>query len=547
MQQETNMNNWWNNLSLKTKLQIPIQLILLVIMVLAQRSALNTFENRVLEEAKQKAEVSADGVLNGLNMLMLNGIISDADQRKLYVQKMGASKKVAELRVMRNKPVIDQFGPGMPSEHAVDDLDKLALSSGKQQSILLDADGVHKLRVVVPFIALKEFRGTNCLMCHIVPEGSVNGAASITLDVTEEYALMDKANTILWGVQVVVQILLYLAIGWIIGFFIRPTQELQAAMVAMQASGDLAKRAPVRSQDEVGLTITAFNALANNFQVIVTQVDGQAKQVATAAHSLAEDAATLSTSVQQQSDSAGVVAAAVIQVSNSISSVADGTDRVAKLSNESLERANRGHESLQEMVQELQNVETAVKEIATAVSEFVANTQSITNMTQQVRDIAEQTNLLALNAAIEAARAGEQGRGFAVVADEVRKLAEKSAHSATQIDEVTQSLGAQSAKVEKTVQRGMNALQTSQDHVRDVTTVLIQSNESVGGVNQGLEEISRSINTQRDATQEIARNIERIATMSQQSNAIVQRTVTAVKGMEQVSANLSKTVGRFKV
>lgn len=541
------MNNWWSKLSLKNKLQIPIQLLLLIIMVLAQRSALNTFEERVLEEARQKAEISADGVLNGLNMLMLNGIISDADQRKLYVEKMGASNKVAELRVMRNKPVIDQFGPGMPSEQAVDDLDRLALSTGKQQILMGEAEGMHKLRVVVPFVALKDFRGTNCLMCHIVPEGSVNGAASITLDVSEEFALMDRANVILWGVQLVVQVMLYFVIGWIIGFFIRPTQELQAAMVAMQASGDLAKRAPVRSQDEVGQTVTAFNALANNFQVIVTQVDGQAKQVATAARGLSEDAAILSSSVQKQSDSAGAVAAAVSQVSTSISSVADGTDRVAKLSHESLERANRGHESLQEMVQELQHVETAVKEIATAVSEFVANTQSITNMTQQVRDIAEQTNLLALNAAIEAARAGEQGRGFAVVADEVRKLAEKSAHSATQIDEVTQSLGAQSAKVEKTVQRGMSALQTSQDHVRDVTAVLVQSNESVGGVNQGLEEISRSINTQRDATQEIARNIERIATMSEQSNAIVQRTVTAVKGMEQVSANLSTTVGRFKV
>ncbi|MFA7400869.1 MAG: methyl-accepting chemotaxis protein, partial [Sideroxydans sp.] len=116
------MNNWWSKLSLKSKLQIPIQLILLVIMIFAQRSALSTFEDQVLNEAKQKAEVSADGVLNGLNMLMLNGIISDADQRKIYVEKMGASNKVAELRVMRNKPVIDQYGPGLPSEQAVDDL-----------------------------------------------------------------------------------------------------------------------------------------------------------------------------------------------------------------------------------------------------------------------------------------------------------------------------------------------------------------------------------------------------------------------------------------
>jgi len=77
------MNTWWAKLSLKSKLQIPIQLILLAIMLFAQRVALNMFEERVLEEARQKAEVSADGVLNGLNMLMLNGIISDADQRKL--------------------------------------------------------------------------------------------------------------------------------------------------------------------------------------------------------------------------------------------------------------------------------------------------------------------------------------------------------------------------------------------------------------------------------------------------------------------------------
>ena len=541
------MNKWWSRLSLKSKLQLPTQLILIVVLIFAQRAALDKFEGHVLDGAKQKALVSADGVLNGLNMLMINGIISQEDQRTLYVKKMGASDGVAELRVMRGKAVQDQFGPGMPSEQPVDDLDRAALNTAKVQTHL-SVDGDKKtLRVVVPFIAHKEFRGTNCLMCHMVEEGAVNGATSITLDLSAEYELMSRVNVLLWGVQIAIQVLLYLMIGWLIAKVTRSTGELQLAMETMQVDGDLSKRVMVRSEDEIGKIAQAFNGLASGFQAIVTQVSGHAGQVERAAHSLTQDATQLAQSAQRQSDTASTISGAVEQVSASIAQVADGTQRVAKLSHESLERANRGQESLQEMVQELERVENAVKEIASSVGEFVSSTQSITSMTQQVRDIAEQTNLLALNAAIEAARAGEQGRGFAVVADEVRKLAEKSAQSASQIDAVTQSLGTQSAQVEKTMQRGMSALQSSQAHINEVTGVLIEANASVDGVNRGLDEIALSINKQRDDSQEIARNVDQIAVMASQSNDVVKRTVASVKSMEELSENLRKTVGRFKV
>lgn len=541
------MNKWWSRLSLKSKLQLPIQLILIVVLIFAQRAALDKFEVHVLDGAKQKALVSADGVLNGLNMLMINGIISQEDQRALYVKKMGASDGVAELRVMRGKAVQDQFGPGMPSEQPVDDLDRAALNTAQVQTLLSEGGDKKTLRVVVPFIAHKEFRGTNCLMCHMVEEGAVNGATSITLDLSGEYALMSRVNVLLWGVQIAIQALLYLLIGWLIAKVTRSTGELQLAMETMQVDGDLSKRVMVRSEDEIGKIAQAFNGLASGFQAIVTQVSGHAGQVESAAHSLTQDAMQLAQSAQKQSDTASTISGAVEQVSASIAQVADGTQRVAKLSHESLERANRGQESLQEMVQELERVENAVKEIASSVGEFVSSTQSITSMTQQVRDIAEQTNLLALNAAIEAARAGEQGRGFAVVADEVRKLAEKSAQSASQIDAVTQSLGTQSAQVEKTMQRGMSALQSSQAHINEVTGVLVEANASVDGVNRGLDEIAASINKQRDDSQEIARNVDQIAVMASQSNDVVKRTVASVKSMEELSENLRKTVGRFKV
>ncbi len=541
------MKHWWSALSLKNKLQIPIQLILLLIMVVVQRWAFEQFEGRMLEEAEQKAMVSADGVINGLNMLMLNGIISQADQRQLLIKKMGSSTNVEELRVIRAKQVQDQFGPGLPEEQAKDDMDREAIQSARPQFKSLTEGNKHTLRAVVPFVASADFRGTNCLMCHQVKAGSVNGAASITLNMDAEHDAMQKAGLLLWAGQLLIQLVLFFVIGWIINHVIQPTRELQRTMLAMQTDGDLSKRVSVRSSDEIGQTAEAFNALVSSFQSIVSQVHGYADQVSSASSSLANNAEQIAQSSQQQSDAAANTAGAVDQMSASISSVADSANTVYQQSQDSLQRAVHGQKNLQEMIGEISQVENAVQQMASSVDAFVKSTQTITNMTQQVRDIAEQTNLLALNAAIEAARAGEQGRGFAVVADEVRKLAEKSAQSASQIDVVTQTLAEQSEHVEKCIQSGIQSLQSSQSHMQSVSSVLAQSNDSVESVNRGVDGITASVNEQKRASQEIAHNVENIASMAESNNASIMRTVQAAKEMEQLADNLKRSVGHFKL
>jgi methyl-accepting chemotaxis protein len=98
----------------------------------------------------------------------------------------------------------------------VDEMDRSVLSSGKTESkITLDSNEAW-LRTVVPFIATKNFRTTNCLKCHSADEGAVLGAASVTISVKNDLDIIKKINTWIWIGQVSLQIVLFFAIGQII-------------------------------------------------------------------------------------------------------------------------------------------------------------------------------------------------------------------------------------------------------------------------------------------------------------------------------------------
>jgi methyl-accepting chemotaxis protein len=347
----------------------------------------------------------------------------------------------------------------------------------------------------------------------------------------------------------VVGILLCIIVGaFLPGTIARPVRGISGVLSELASgNGDLTKRLPDQRRDEIGDLARHFNHFMDNLQTLVRQVSECSDQVSSASSELSATATGVASGSQAQSESAASTAAAVEQITVSISSVAQGAEEVLSLSREGMQLTGNSNRGLKELLTEVARVESAVKEIAASVDQFVRSSQAITSMTKQVKDMADQTNLLALNAAIEAARAGEHGRGFAVVADEVRKLAEKSGHAASEIDEVTRTLGEQSEGVEKSIELGLSSLASSQQQVARVVGMLEEAASAVERAVGGVGEITSSVKEQTAASNDIARNVESIAQMAEQNSEAVRETSEAAHHLENLASTLKTLVGRFRV
>ncbi len=263
----------WHGLGVQEKLHILIQGSLIILFFISMEWVISRFEEQIMTSAEVRADETADGLINGMNMLMLTGAIINPDNRKLLLSKMQQSHGIKELRIIRGKSVNAQFGKGLPEEQALDDMDREVLATGKVLFKKIEVnDGAPLLRVVVPFIAQEDFRGTNCLSCHETEAGSVNGAASVVIDLSKDEAVLQEIKNWLWAGHIAIQIFLSIIISWFVKVLIvrniaEPVKKLQTAMSEIQRENDLSKRADVdENNPDIGEMARTFNALVGNLE-----------------------------------------------------------------------------------------------------------------------------------------------------------------------------------------------------------------------------------------------------------------------------------------
>ena len=350
-------------------------------------------------------------------------------------------------------------------------------------------------------------------------------------------------------------IILVLAIASVlnIGLLLRMSSRLRKSLSGIQdaleplRAGDLTRRLPEDSRDELGDIGKGVNGFVAALQAIVQRTRQRSDELEQAARQLAEASVCVLSSASQQSDATSAVAASVEQFSVSIDQVADNAIQAEQKANVAGDLSRRGDAEVSGTVDGIRDIEKIVGDATRQMDELGRQAQQISSIVDVIREVSEQTNLLALNAAIEAARAGEAGRGFAVVADEVRKLAERTSTSAQEITGMVTTIQEHTEAAVAVMRSGNDIVAQGARQATQTGRSMREINDSSLGTMTAVSGISSALREQRAAGTEIARNVERIAQMTEESRATASGVSDSAARLKALANELHLEVAHFAV
>lgn len=332
---------------------------------------------------------------------------------------------------------------------------------------------------------------------------------------------------------------------WVRGRITHGAEALKSVMASL-AEGDFKHQVPSSSVSEFSDLLISFKSMQVNLRAIVADVVSGASQVKHDADNLNALAAELMTRSEEQADGITGVAAALEELSVSVSEISEATNKSSDHATSAMHVVSEGSDSMDRSTQATEMVAQVVQGARQDIETLNRAVTQISKVTKTITDIAEKTNLLALNAAIEAARAGESGRGFAVVADEVRKLAEMTRQSTTEISQTV-------ADVQSGTSRALGTMEVAVEKVNSSTQLIATANDSLHlireasrGVAQSASDISAMLEQQSQASLEVATSMERMSMLTDRNVAGIKELDASAHTLAGTSQELRKLVAHFE-
>ena len=314
----------------------------------------------------------------------------------------------------------------------------------------------------------------------------------------------------------------------------RRLKGLTGAMTDLASGkGDLTKRIPVGSKDEIGTIAELSNQMTSFYQGLFRRLRQSAEGVASGATELSSTSEALAETSGTLDDQAQTTNRNTDAMGEAMSSLQDSIREVVEMSTANERRSQQCQEAIHQGVAKGEDTRSAMTEVHETISEMI-------NAVRVIQEIARQTNLLSLNAAIEAAKAGSQGKGFAVVAEEVRKLAERASQATGQINALIERTEKAVAKGTATTAAIGEAMHAIGDQVGQMAT----ASKAIGEKAHQQASISQSVDGRvRRVSEDVAAN----AQASHRISSTVTELARTAAELARISEAIHQEVEAFKV
>ncbi|RKJ46152.1 methyl-accepting chemotaxis protein [bacterium 1XD8-76] len=420
-------------------------------------------------------------------------------------------------------------------------------------------------------------------------DGAVKYASYYVLSTNDIIVISSDEEEVLSGItammvnsgqgMLVVMVILAVVIFVVSGIMMKPLKKITVLINEIEELRFVShpwNKKLVKGKDECGAMANAVAAMRESLRNVIQDIGSSSTHLNEIVNTLQVTSAEVNDSCTDNSATTEELAAGMQETTattqtlvSSIEDMKDESDEIKRmsmegeeLSGEIEERAAKLKESATASVKLARDMFATLQKNSTRVIEEAKAVEKINELTEVIMRISSQTSLLALNASIEAARAGEAGKGFAVVATEIGNLANQTSETVADINNIVAEVNMVVRDMGTTLRDTTQFMETQvvpdyqafydvsnqynddsmavKSSMTSIQESVVQLNETIAVITDGLEGISKTINESAVGVADIAEKTASVVNRMGEN-------MDMVKGCQSEADQLKDIAARFYI